>query len=100
MDSNASLESAGLELADDAEVQTNQVMHLIAPIAAIAVTMLVRKALNATYEKSTGRSAPLPRDPQVPLMRAIVWTAVITTTAAVAEVAVYRLVSKIGARRT
>lgn len=81
---------------DEPEVEVNPIMHIVAPIAAIAVTMIVRKVVNSAYQKSTGRPAPEARDPQVSFMRAIMWTALITTSAAVAEVAVYRLVNKMG----
>mgnify|MGYP003388783194 CR=1 FL=1 len=81
---------------DEPEVQINPVMHLVAPIAAIAVTMIVRKVVNSAYQKTTGRPAPEARDPQVSFMRAIMWTALITTSAAVAEVVVYRMVNMIG----
>ena len=81
---------------DEPEVQINPVMHLVAPIAAIAVTMIVRKVVNSAYQKTTERPAPEARDPQVSFMRAIMWTALITTSAAVAEVVVYRMVNMIG----
>jgi hypothetical protein len=83
----------------DTEIQVNPVMHIIAPIAAIAVTIVVRNMLNKGYEKSTGKKPPMPRDPQTSAMQAILWTAAITTAAAVAEVAVYRLINKVGAKR-
>jgi hypothetical protein len=83
----------------EVEVEVNPVMHIIAPIAAIAVTMIVRNLLNKGYEKSTGKKPPLPRDPRTSAMQAIVWTAAITTAAAVAEVAVYRIINKVGAQR-
>ena len=81
------------------EVQVNPVMHIVAPLAAIAVTMIVRNAFNKGYEKTTGKKPPLPRDPGTSAIQAIMWTAAITTAAAVAEVAVYRIVNKIGAQR-
>jgi hypothetical protein len=91
---------AGTGEADvDVEVDVNPIMHIIAPIAAIAVTMVVRSALNKGYERTTGKKPPLPRDPRTSAMQAIMWTAVITTTAAIAEVAVYRIINKVGAQR-
>jgi hypothetical protein len=83
----------------EVEVQVNPIMHVVAPLAAIAVTMIVRNAFNKGYEKSTGKKPPLPRDPRTSAMQAILWTATITTAAAVAEVAVYRIINKIGAQR-
>jgi hypothetical protein len=91
---------SGEAVADvDVEIEVNPIMHLIAPIAAIAVTMAVRSILNKGYEKSTGRKPPLPRDPRPSAVQAILWTAAITTAAAVAEVAVYRIINKVGAQR-
>ena len=96
-----SLDIAGGEAtADvDTEIQVNPVMHLIAPVAAIAVTMVVRNMLNKGYEKSTGHKPPLARDPNTPAVQAILWTAAITTAAAVAEIAVYRIINKVGAKK-
>ena len=84
---------------DDIEVEVNPMVHLIAPLAAIVGTMIVRKVVNSAYEKATGKPAPLPRDPQTSMLRAVLWTAVITTTAAVAEVAIYRAVNQIGEKK-
>jgi hypothetical protein len=81
------------------ELHVNPVFHLVAPVAAIAVTLVVRKAISAGYQKATGHPMPEARDPQVPFLRALAWTAVITTTVAVAEVAVYRAVNRFGARQ-
>jgi len=85
-------------LAEGEEVEVNPLVHLVAPVAAIVGTIVVRKLVNSAYERVTGNPAPLPRDPQVSFMKAIMWTAVITTSAAIAEVAVYRLVQRMGAR--
>jgi hypothetical protein len=86
----------------DAPVETievNPMVHLIAPVAAIVGTMIVRKVVNSAYEKATGKPAPIARDPHTSLMRAIVWTAVITASAAVAEVVIYRAVNQIGEKK-
>ena len=97
---NADVDLAGDGTADvEVEVHVNPIMHLVAPVAAIAVTILVRNALNKGYEKATGKTPPQARDPRVSATQAILWTAAITTAAAVAEVAVYRIINKIGARR-
>jgi hypothetical protein len=80
------------------ETQVNPMVHVVAPVVAIVGTMVIRKMLNSGYEKLTGRSAPLPRDPAVPLARALMWTVVITTSAAVAEVVIYRAINSMGER--
>ncbi len=78
------------------EPQVNPVMHLVAPLAAVVATMVVRKVMNTAYEAMTGHEPPVPRDPSVRLGRALLWTAVTATTAAVVEVAVYRLANQAG----
>lgn len=88
------------QAAPQQEIDVNPMMHMVAPVAAIVVTMLVRKALNSGYEKATGRVAPLPRDPRIPFMRALGWTVAITTTAAVAELVVYRLINQMGEKKS
>lgn len=81
------------------EFQINPLAHLIAPIAAIGATMLVRKIMTSGYERATGRPAPAPRDPGVSFGRALMWTAVTAATAAVVEVAVYRIANQLGETR-
>jgi hypothetical protein len=78
------------------DIEVNPMIHLIAPVGAIIGTMIVRKIVNSAYEKATGHPAPLARDPRTPILRAILWTAVITTTTAVAEVAIYRAINRVG----
>jgi hypothetical protein len=90
------MESNAIETAPEVEIEINPIAHLIAPIAAIGATMLVRKLLNSGYKRATGHDAPAPRDPQVTFARALMWTAVTAVTAAVVEVAVYRLANQFG----
>ncbi len=82
------------------KIEINPIAHLIAPIAAIGATMLVRKIMNSSYERATGRPAPAPRDPAVSFGRALMWTAITAATAAVVEVAVYRIANQMGDRTT
>lgn len=84
--------------AAEVEIDVNPLVHVAAPLAAVLVTMAVRKAVSVAYERATGRQVPQPRDLHVSLPRAIAWTAVITTAAAVAEVIVYRAVNRVGAK--
>lgn len=83
----------------DETVEINPLAHLIAPLAAIGATMLVRKMMNSGYEGVTGHPAPAPRDPAISFGRALLWTAVTAATAAVVEVAVYRIANQLGERR-
>lgn len=81
-----------------AEIQIRPLAHLIAPIAAIGATMLVRKLMNDGYRKVSGGPVPTPSDPAVTFGRALMWTAITAATAAVVEVAVFRLANQWGAR--
>jgi hypothetical protein len=90
---------ADLESTPDVDIEVNPMVHMIAPVAAIIGTIIVRKVVNVTYERATGHKAPEARDPQTSLARALLWTAVITTSAAVAEVAIYRMVNRVGEKR-
>lgn len=81
---------------DELEVQPNPVMHLIAPITAIAATMVMRKVLTSAYARRTGNDAPDPRDPDVPLGRALVWAVGIAASAAAVELVVFRLMNRGG----
>jgi hypothetical protein len=89
-------DQAAPETADVVEI--NPLAHLIAPVAAIGATMLVRKLMTSGYERVSGRPAPAPRDPAVSFSRALVWTAITAATAAVVEVAVYRIANQMGER--
>jgi len=83
-------------LSNDNQMQINPVAHILAPIAAIGATFLVRKALDRGYRSLTGSPAPEARDPRVSLARALLWTAATAVTAAVVEVAVYRVANQWG----
>jgi hypothetical protein len=77
-------------------LEVNPMVHLIAPVAAIVGTMVVRKLVGSAYQKATGRKAPDARDPRTPMVRAFVWTVVITSTTAIAEIVIYRAIQRIG----
>lgn len=68
-------------------------IHVVAPLAAFAATWLVRKAMNGGYRAVSGQRAPEGRDLDVTWTRALVWTAVTASAAAVVEVAIYRYLS-------
>lgn len=87
-------------MSDDRQVQINPVAHIVAPLAAIGATFLVRKTLDRGYSSITGHRSPDARDPSVSLRQALLWTAATAVTAALVEVAVYRLANQWGARTT
>jgi hypothetical protein len=74
---------------------TNQTaVHIVAPLAAMAATWAVRKMLNSGYARIAGKRAPAPEDSSVSFGSALAWAAVTAASAAVVEVAVYRLVAQ------
>jgi hypothetical protein len=84
------------ELKAHSSAENQLVVHVLAPIAAMAATWAARKALNSTYRKLTGRGAPDPQDAQVALGSALAWAAITAASAAVVEVAVFRFLAKKG----
>jgi len=66
-------------------------LHLAAPLVAVAAVWAARQGINRTYTYVTGRTPPAPSDPRTSWMRALAWTAATATTAAVIEVSVHRL---------
>jgi hypothetical protein len=75
-------------------IENNLVIHVLAPLAAIGATWAVRKALDSGYRSVTGRGAPNPQDPQAKLGSALMWAAITAASAAVVEVAVFRLLAR------
>jgi len=69
-------------------------IHVIAPLAAMAATWAVRKALDGGYRRVKGHSAPSPHDPNVSFGSALVWATITAAAAAAVEVAVFRIVSR------
>ena len=74
--------------------EPNPILHLVAPITDIGATMVMRKVLNAAYERQTGNEAPDPRDSRVGFGRALMWAIVTAAAAAAVETAVYRIMNK------
>jgi hypothetical protein len=66
------------------------VLHVVAPIVTMSAVWGAREIMTRTYERVSGREAPIPSDPQTSWRRAIVWTAVTTSAAAVIEVSLRR----------
>lgn len=69
-------------------------MHIVAPLAAMAATWAVRKMLDSGYRAVKGTQAPAAQDPSVSLGSALIWAAITSAAAAVAEVAVFRIVAR------
>lgn len=81
------------EPGDVANVEVNPAMQAIAIVAAIGATLAARRMLGVAYEKVTGQKPPLSRDLETGFTRAVVWTAITAASAAVIEVAVYRIIA-------
>ena len=83
---------------DGTEIEYGQreypLLHLLAPIVAAGAVWAARQAINRGYERFSGRQAPSPGDAQTSWRRAITWTAVTASTAAVIEVAIRRVANK------
>ena len=74
--------------------QNNIAIHVVAPIVAMTATWAVRKMLDSGYRKALGRKAPVADDPTVNLGNALIWSAITAASAAVVEVAVYRIIAR------
>ena len=70
------------------------VLHVAAPLAAIAATLVARKVLNLAYSQVTGNKPPASDDPSVRFSRALVWTVISAGSAAVVEMLIYRAASR------
>ncbi|MDD2859167.1 MAG: DUF4235 domain-containing protein [Candidatus Nanopelagicales bacterium] len=81
-------------VAPEGDTEPSAAMHLIAPIAAIGATMVMRKVLSVGYARSTGGPAPDPRDPRVSFGRALAWAIITAATAAAVETVVYRVMNR------
>ena len=68
---------------------------LITPALAFGATIVARKALASGYRSVTGSDAPSGQDRSAPLGQVLAWAALSAATAAVIEVAVYRITARI-----
>ncbi len=96
MNANSPGEQMAEQEALSREVNVNPIVHLIAPIAAIGATMIVRKIVNSSYRGFTGREAPRVNDATVPLVKALLWAAATAAIAAGVEVMAYRVTNHLG----
>lgn len=85
--------------AADVQVEVSPIAHIIAPIIAIGATMLVRKWMNSGYKRLATGPVPTAGDPRVSFGRALMWSALTAATAAVVEVAVFRIANNLGQRK-
>ena len=74
--------------------RVHPLLHWFAPVVTIGVVWAARETITVVYQRVSGRTAPDPVDLQTSWKRALAWTAVTTTSAALIEVSVRRLASK------
>ena len=72
------------EVDDLGSEDPSALIKIIAPVAAIGATWLVRKVLDSGYRAVTGKQPPHASDPSQSMTRIIMWAA--TTAAAIAVV--------------
>lgn len=77
-------------------VQVSPMVHILAPLIAIGATMVARSLMNRGYRTVTGSPAPGANDPGVSFTRAVMWAGMTAATAAIVEVAAYRMVQRAG----
>jgi hypothetical protein len=70
------------------------VVHWLAPVVTIAGVWVAKEGITRIYVRVTGRAAPVPSDPRTSWKRALAWTAVTTTAAALIEVSIRRLANE------
>jgi hypothetical protein len=85
-----------VEQAPDVEYghRLHPVLHVLAPVATIATVWAAKEVITRVYVRTTGRAAPDPSDPGTSWKRAIAWTVVTTSAAAVIEVSLRRLANE------
>lgn len=74
--------------------RAHPILHITAPLVALGATWVARAALNRIYTKSTGHEPPASDDASVSFMKALTWTLVTASTAAVIEMVIYRSASR------
>ncbi len=74
--------------------RVHPVLHVLAPVATIATVWAAKEVITRVYVRTTGREAPVPSDLGTSWKRAIAWTVVTTSTAAVIEVSLRRLANE------
>ena len=78
-------------MSTDVKRAPSPLIHVVAPVLALGATFVVRKMMNNGFRTVTGHTPPDAQERTTPLVQALAWTAVAAATAAVVEVAVYRV---------
>ena len=73
---------------------SSALVALVAPVIALGVTALSRRALTSAYRSITGTDAPSTKDRGTSLSSVIAWAAVTGATAAVIEAVIFRATAR------
>ena len=73
---------------------SSALVALVAPVIALGVTAVSRRALASAYRSITGTDAPSTKDRGASLGSVIAWAAVTGATAAVIEAVIFRATSR------
>ena len=74
----------------DGSLEPGPALHITATLVAFGATAIVRKAMDAGYQRATGRMTPSPTDGTSGIFRTVAWAALTAATAAIIEVAILR----------
>lgn len=80
--------------AADAVTPPSGAAKVVAPVAAIAATWGVRKALDSAYRGATGNEPPRANDPDRSLRQVLMWAAISAAALAVVNVVLDRALSR------
>lgn len=90
---NESDKAANSDESSSYEPANNVMVHVVAPLAAMAATWMVRKALNSGYRAIRGEESSGDSTQDMSFAAAVGWAALTAATAAVVEVSVFRLLT-------
>lgn len=68
----------------------------VAPLVALGATWAVRKVMTAAYKSRTGHEPPQSDDPEVALVKILMWTISTSVVSAAVEVIIIRVVENLG----
>jgi len=80
-------------------LDTDDVLRVVAPLAAAGAVFVAGKALRAGYQAATGAPAPKPDDLDAPVLRVVLFTVAAAAVTAVINVGIQRGVAKASAKR-
>lgn len=73
---------------------TSSTARSIAPLAAMAATWGARRIITKSYEKQTGKHAPLASSPDNSIISKVIWAAALAAAIALAESLVWKVLDR------